>query len=121
MIVNKAKALIATCMDFRLQDDIDKWIEEHYEPESFDRVSLAGDIKDLKEVLGQVKLAYDLHQIEKVVLINHEDCGAYGAEGTIERHTADLKTAKAKINELYPNLEVETYYLHLNGIFDKIS
>jgi carbonic anhydrase len=120
MAEKKAKALIATCIDFRLQDDIDKWISKNFEPETFDRVSIAGDVKDLHEVLDQVKVAHDLHHIEKVVLINHEDCGAYGEDGTYEKHTHDLRSAESKIKNTYPDLKVEIYYLHLNGEFEKI-
>jgi len=121
MSEKRAKALIATCIDYRLQDDIDKWISENFESETFDRVSIAGDVKALDVIINQVKVANDLHHIEKVVLINHEDCGAYGKDGTPEKHATDLKTAKEKINSLYPDLEVNLYYLHLNGEFEKIQ
>ena len=117
----KAKALIATCIDFRLQDEIDAWIDKHFEPDTFDRVSLAGDIKNLDAVLDQIKIAHNLHQIKKVILINHEDCGAYGAEGTYQKHIHDLKNAETKIEYLYPDLEVDIYYLHLDGEFEKIQ
>jgi carbonic anhydrase len=116
----KAKAIIATCIDFRLQDEIDKWIDQNFQPDTFDRVSLAGDVKNLNAILDQVKIAHDLHHIEKVILINHEDCGAYSKDGTYEQHVHDLKSAESKIEDLYPDLTVEIYYLHLNGEFEKI-
>jgi len=62
-----------------------------------------------------------LHHIRRVLFINHEDCGAYGEEGTHERHQEDLQNAASKIKEQFPDLEVETYYLHLDGTFEKTS
>ena len=116
----KAQALIATCIDFRFQEEIDAWIDKNFKPDTYDRVSMAGCVIDLEDILEQVKVARDLHHIEKVVLINHEDCGAYGEEGTPKKHAEDLKAAKEKINALYSDLEVETYYLHLDGEFEII-
>jgi hypothetical protein len=59
-----------------------------------------------------------LHNIRKAILINHEDCGAYGSIGTKERHISDLTYAEHAIKSL--NLDVEKYYLHLNGEFERI-
>ena len=115
-----AKAIIATCIDFRLQDEIEDWISKNFEPDTYDRVAIAGDVRDLNEVLDQVKIAHDLHNIKRVVLVNHEDCGAYGKEGTYERHVHDLRKAEDKIEGIYPDLKVDIYYLHLDGEFEKI-
>ena len=81
---------------------------------------MAGGMNNLEIILGQIDISVKLHHIQKVVLINHEDCGAYGEAGTSQKHSEDLKTAKAKIKAIYPDLEVETYYLHLDGTFEQI-
>jgi carbonic anhydrase len=119
--MHQAKVIIATCIDFRLQDDIDNWIAKNFKPETFDRVSIAGDVKNLSEIMDQIKIAHDLHHIKKVVLVNHEDCGAYGKDGTYQKHVHDLKNAENKIEQLYPDLKVEIYYLHLDGEFEEIK
>ena len=72
-------------------------------------------------IIRQVDVAVRLHSIERVVLINHEDCGAYGAAGNYERHKSDLEEAERKIEALFPELNIETYYLHLDGIFEQVS
>lgn len=118
---HQAEAIITTCIDYRLQDEIDNWIKKQFKPKTYDRVSLAGDVKNLEQVLEQVKIAHDLHRIRKVIMINHEDCGAYGKDRTYERHVHDLKYAENKIENLYPDLKVEIYYLHLDGEFEKIQ
>ncbi len=116
-----AQALVTTCIDFRLQEAINKWIAQHFQPKTYDRVALAGGVKNLDTILGQIDIAVKLHHIKKVVLINHEDCGAYGETSTLQKHAEDLKAAKAKVNEVYPELAAEIYYLHLDGTFEPIS
>lgn len=61
----KARAVIATCIDYRLQNEIDDWISKNFKPDTYDRISLAGGIKNLDIVLDQIKIARDLHGIEK--------------------------------------------------------
>jgi hypothetical protein len=56
--------------------------------------------------------------VKKAILINHEDCLAYGPAGTKERHISDLSYAEHAIQNL--QLAVEKYYLHLNGEFERV-
>ncbi len=121
MANHSCEAIVVTCIDFRLQQYINKWIDENFPPFSFDRVAFAGGVKNLDTILEQIGISKKLHDIKKVVLINHEDCGAYGSEGTPEKHTEDLKNAAIKVKEQIPGIEVETYYLHLDGKFEKVA
>lgn len=115
------EAIIVTCIDFRFQEYINKWISEKFAPKTFDRVAIAGGVFDFDYVLKQIEISKRLHHIKKVVLVNHADCGAYGETGTAEKHAEDLKNAAAKIKEQYPDLEVVSYYLLLNGNFELIQ
>ncbi len=110
-------AVVVTCIDFRFQDYIIKWIEENL-PKGHDRVALAGGVKNLEAIFEQVEVSKRLHDIKQVVLINHEDCGAYGEAGTPEKHAEDLKAAAGKIKQEYPDLQVKTFFLHLDGTFE---
>lgn len=123
MNTHSCEAVVVTCIDYRLQKTIDNWISENFAPKSFDRVAIAGGIKNLDIIMGQIEISEKLHHIKKVVLINHEDCGAYGdpPAGGPEKHAEDLKKAASQIKQRYPGLEVETYFLRLNGIFEQIS
>src|SRR3989338_8887517 len=91
------EALVVTCIDFRFQDFVNDWIAKNIPLHSHDRVAFAGGVKNLEAILGQIEISHRLHHIKKVVLINHEDCGAYGPEGTPEKHTEDLKKAAGQI------------------------
>ena len=114
------ESIIVTCIDFRFQEYINKWIANNFQPKTFDRAAFAGGVFDIEYVLKQIEISHRLHHIKKVVLINHEDCGAYGEAGTPEKHAEDLKNAAAKIKQQLPDLEVKAYYLHLNGTFEQI-
>jgi len=121
MTKHVTQAIVVHCMDFRLQKSINDWLQGNFALGDYDRLSVAGGIRDLDFVMKQVKLSHNLHEIKKVVLINHEDCGAYGDEDSPERHAADLRKAAQRIKEEIPGLDVELYYLHLIGIFEPVS
>jgi carbonic anhydrase len=114
-------ALVVHCIDFRFQKYLDTWLQKHLGHGNYDRVSLAGGVFDFDMVSEQVGISVRLHEIGKVVLINHEDCGAYGAAGSFERHQKDLRVAKQAIEAEFPRLKVEIYYLRLDGAFEKIE
>ncbi len=119
--MHSCDALVITCIDFRIQKVIEKWLKEVLGEGNYDRVALAGGVFDFYSILSQVEISDRLHEIRKVILMNHEDCGAYGKEGTRERHEADLAKAERKIEALFPHLEVETYFVSLDGKIEETS
>lgn len=118
---HSCETVIVTCIDFRFQEYINNWLTQNFAPKTFDRVAFAGGVKNLDTIMGQIDISHRLHHIKKAVLINHENCGAYGETGTREKHAEDLKNAAVKIKTQYPDLEIETYYLHLDGTLEPIS
>jgi carbonic anhydrase len=114
-------ALVVHCMDYRLQKFLQPWITVRFGYDNFDIISLAGGVHDYEMVLKYVQLAVQIHTINTVCLINHEDCRAYGREGTYKRHRRDLLDARFKIHALFPDLNVEAFYLHLDGTFETIE
>ena len=121
MVKRFTDAVVVHCIDFRFQKYLDPWIQKHFGHDNYNRVSLAGGVLKFDIILSQVEISDGLHKIKKVILINHEDCGAYGKMGTFERHKHDLQEAEHKIEALFPNLDVEIYYLHLDGEFEQLS
>jgi carbonic anhydrase len=114
-------AIIVHCIDFRFQKRINEWLKEKIGHGNYDRVAWAGGVLDLEGILKQIGIAVRLHGIRHAILINHEDCGAYGAEGTAERHANDLRRAAREIQRQHPHLSVELYYLYLDGTFEPIT
>ena len=119
MSAHTCEAVVVHCIDFRLQHYLNEWLAKRFGIKNYDRISWAGGVWDFSTVQNQIKTSHRLHNVKKVILINHEDCGAYGAAGTKERHISDLAYAEHAIRSL--NLEVEKYYLHLNGEFERIK
>lgn len=117
---HQAESIVVTCIDFRFQQYINNWIAKKLTPKTYDRVALAGGVFDFDYVLKQVEISKRLHHIKKAIFINHEDCGAYGSTGTAQKHAEDLTNAASKIKQQYPDLEVDSYYLHLDGTFKQI-
>ena len=114
-------ALVVHCMDYRLQKFLQPWITVRYGVDNFDIISLAGSVHDYEMVLKYIQLAVQIHGIATVCLINHEDCRAYGRDGTFKRHRHDLLDTRKKVRALFPHLNVETFYLHLDGTFEPIE
>lgn len=121
MVLHVCDAIVVSCIDFRLQKYIRDWLDARMSAKTFDYVGFAGGSKDIETILKQIAISVRLHHIKQVVLMNHEDCGAYGAEGNPKRHELDLRKAKAAILAVYPELQVDLYYLHLDGAFEEIS
>ena len=118
MLSNTCQAVVVHCFDFRLQHFLNDWLTRRFGIRYYDRISLPGGVREFAYVQIQIQLAYKLHNVKNVILINHEDCAAYGSIGTKERHISDLTYAEHAIRSL--QLDVEKYYLHLNGEFERI-
>ncbi|MEK6749748.1 MAG: carbonic anhydrase [Pseudomonadota bacterium] len=121
IMAHRCTAIVVHCMDYRLQSYINQWLEANLAQGSYDRAVMAGGVFDVYDVIRQVDISDRLHGITTVILINHEDCGMYGIGGTEQHHERDLEQAEDKIRRLFPHLEVDTYYLNLDGTFEKKS
>lgn len=117
----QCEAVIVTCIDFRFQQYFEEWAVKHFQHPNYDRVAIAGGVKNWDVLQPQISIARKLHSIEQVILINHEDCGAYGEEGTVKRHRLDLKLARERVLEHYPELKVKLYFVHADGEFEAID
>lgn len=133
-------ALLLSCMDYRLTDDIERYMAGQGFREKYDHLSLAG------AALGAVtekypawnttfwehlEIALKLHNIHTVILMDHRDCGAYkvilGAEHTKDRdsetaaHRLHLHTLKGQILAKHPTLTVATLLMALDGSVETLS
>ncbi|NTV30355.1 hypothetical protein HGA91_00040 [candidate division WWE3 bacterium] len=113
--------LAVCCIDFRLQQFLDQWLATEVGYGNFDRVQIAGGIKDLGFVIGQVTIAVHAHQIRQVIFINHENCAVYGASDCEDAHFKDLRLARQRILEEFPSLQVTMVYMKLSGEFIAVN
>lgn len=114
-------AIVVCCIDFRFQKYIREWTDKNLKDKTYDLVGFAGSTKNLDTVMEQIDISVRLHEIKEVILIHHEECGAYGSESTPEKHAADLKLAKKQLEFKYSKLLTKLFYLHLDGTFEAIK
>lgn len=127
-------ALLLSCMDFRLMDEIERYMSGRGLRDKYDHVVLAGAslgaVTDKypawnKTFWEHLDIAIKLHSIQTVIVMDHRDCGAYkvilGPEHAkdpkieTETHAAQLKKLKGLITGKYPKLKVETLLMALDG------
>jgi len=133
------EALLLTCMDFRLMDEIERYMSARGLRDKYDHIVLAGASlgavtdkypawsKTFWEHLG---LAIEQNSIRRVIVIDHRDCGAYklilgeehlkDAKTEKQAHAAELRKLKDQIREKYPEIEVEMRLMSLGGRVEAI-
>ena len=126
--IHHCEAAVLTCIDFRFWRVTLEFIEKELGLKSFDFPSLPGAAKAINESVGDDNIAMqcvsvprDLHHAKKLVIVNHQDCGAYGGSqvfngNEIEEHNfhkQELKKAKEKVAAKYPDLQIILLYAKL--------
>jgi hypothetical protein len=120
---HKAQALIQTCIDFRFRKALNDFIENDLNLHSVDIKTDGGGIKKIVEegpirewLFANYQIAFDLHAVDRVILINHQDCGAYGGskafpslEKELEAHEIQLRHAVSVIRAKFPDKQIEAY------------
>ncbi|WP_174873710.1 carbonic anhydrase [Vogesella oryzae] len=132
-------ALLLSCMDYRLVDDTERFMAGMGMRNKYDHVVLAG------AALGAItpkfpawntafwehlQVAIDLHHIHQVIILDHRDCGAYkvvlgqdfGQLPDVETkvHAETLMQLRQQILAKYPQLQVQTYLMALDGSVQQI-
>ena len=115
------EAVAVACIDFRFQDMINRFLEEKIGEAGYDRIGVAGVTKNLPFFLEQLAISVRLHHPKRVIIIHHEECGAYGQESTSQKHTQELLIARKAIVEQYPDMIIELIYLRKSGVFETIT
>lgn len=133
-------ALLLSCMDFRLMDDIERYMSGRGLRDKYDHIVLAGAslgaITDKypawnKTFWEHLDIAIKLHNIHTVIVMDHRDCGAYkvilgpshAKDSNVERdvHAVQLRKLRGMVNEKYPQLKIETLLMALDGAVEAIG
>lgn len=136
----QTEALLLSCMDYRLLDDVARYMDGRELTEKYDHVILAGasiGVTNQKyPAWGQtfwdhVGVAAELHHIKRVIVMDHRDCGAYklflGPEHAQDRavetaaHGREAAKLKTAINARHPGLEVELLLMALDGSVEPLN
>jgi hypothetical protein len=104
----RGPVLLLSCMDLRCMDEIVQFMDHDGLTNRYDHVILAGAALGATGVSGKyphwsdtfdnhLKIAYDLHHIKDVYILEHRDCGAYaeflGRKGSFEYDDSAIETA----------------------------
>lgn len=124
--IHSCEAVVLCCIDFRFWRETLAFVEQELGLKCFDFPSLPGGAKAINEdndlALGCVSVPCDLHHVKKIVIVNHQDCGAYGGSSKFNNdnaaeqkfHTEELRKAKEKISAKYGDKEVILVYAKLD-------
>jgi len=121
------KAVVLHCIDFRFQQVLNGHFDKEF-PEGYDLVSVAGGVKELVDkgdtndfLLEQVKISCKLHHPQNIVLIQHEDCGAYGGSGAFKSSNDELAFQKEQLEKAaqllkhhFPEINIQKYFVTLS-------
>ncbi|MDB9511348.1 carbonic anhydrase [Kamptonema animale CS-326] len=130
----EAKALVLSCIDFRFLGSERYFLSLQNLGNQYDWTALAGASlalagfpsgADTQAFWDQLDLSYKLHHIKKVIILDHQDCGAYAikfdpelnqdAERELQVHTDYLNQAFWAIRKRYPDLNIELYFVNSNA------
>jgi hypothetical protein len=120
---HKAQALVQTCIDFRFRKGLNKFLEEELNLHSVDIKSDGGGVKKIVEgglirewIFANFQIAFDLHAVDRVILINHQDCGAYGGsksflglEDEMAKQEIQLRHGVSVVRAKFPDKNIEAY------------
>jgi carbonic anhydrase len=128
-----ADAAVLTCFDQRIRATVNKFLQRRgiLRP---DMIVVAGGAKTLASprndferdfILEQVRMSVLLHKTERVFLMCHSDCATYGGLAAFKgnrpaeaaHHQQELKRAAQLVNESFPALQVECFFVNFEGIF----
>lgn len=124
--IHNCDAVVLSCIDFRFWRETVEFVEQELNIKSFDFPSLPGAAKAINECVdGDISMSCigvpcDLHHVKKIVIVNHQDCGAYGGSSKFQNdeeeqkfHEEELKKAKNKLLDKYPDKEYILVYAKL--------
>ena len=136
----QTEALVLSCMDYRLMDDIETFMGKRGMRNRYDHIVLAGASLGAvqerypawsKTFWEHLDIAIQLHHIHTVIIIDHRDCGAYKVilgddlandrERETEVHAQHLARLGTAIKKKHPTLDVELHLMALDGSVQTIG
>jgi carbonic anhydrase len=136
----KYEAMLLSCIDPRFQEPVAKYTAGRNLTGKYSQFTMAGASIGVvapafkewhKTFWDNPGASIQLHAIEKVIVVNHRDCGAakiaYGAEAVVnaaaetKTHRTALVEFRKQLGERFPKLGAETGLMALDGKLEAIS
>ncbi|MFM2302700.1 MAG: hypothetical protein RLZZ135_103 [Cyanobacteriota bacterium] len=134
------KALVLSCIDYRILEAERYFLSLQNLGGQYDWTALAGASLalsgmphqyDAEAFWDQLDISSRLHHIQKVIILDHEDCAVYqykidpsltsNPSLELTTHTEYLSRAYWAIRDRYPDLNIELYFVKLNTEVKQIS
>ena len=136
---SKFKAMVLSCMDPRFQHLVHNHLKKKKLTGKYSAFTIAGAAVGVthKKFKQWHKTFYDnlatsiqLHKIEKLIVINHKDCGAakianqkkeFNASDEMKIHLDSFFKIKKTIKKKFPKLKIELYLMSLDKRVKKFN
>ena len=129
MATHTCKGVALHCIDFRFRKRLEEFLHERFLNDDYDLIVVAGSVKSLAGerdgscfLTEQFDISLRLHVPSVIVLLQHEDCGAYGGsvaftdfEAELNFQKEELRKAAALLYERFPKVAIERYFIRLSG------
>ena len=133
---SKYKAMVLSCMDPRFQNLVHNHLKKQKLSGKYSAFTIAGAAVGVthnkfkkwhKTFYDNLSTSIKLHQIEKLIVINHKDCGAakivnrkkaFNITNEQKIHKESFSKLKKEIKKRFPKLKVE---LNLMSLKSKIT
>ena len=135
-----AAALVLSCIDYRLTSEVVAFMNGLDLTDAYDQVILAGAALGAQAEAypawsttfwQHLDLAIQLHGIERVIVIDHRDCGAYrlvlgedlaaDPDRETQVHAQWQQALRDAIAAQYPSLTVDLYLMALDGTAEALG
>jgi carbonic anhydrase len=135
----ETEAVLLSCMDFRLMDDIARYMEGRGLANRYDHLIIGGAslgaLTDKYPAWGEtfwahLRLSRELHDVKRLIVLDHRDCGAYKAllgsdfakdpAAETKVHGEQLRRFRAEVEKREGGLEIETLLMALDGSVEPV-
>ena len=136
---NKFKAMVLSCMDPRFQPKVFNYLKKRGLIGQYSAFTIAGAAVGITHIkfkkwhntfLDNLLTSIQLHKINKLIVINHQDCGAakivnskkgFNKDIEEEIHKNSFKKLKKILKKKFPKLYYEFYFMTLKGSVKKFN
>ena len=136
---SKFKAMVLSCMDPRFQHLVHNHLKKKKLTGKYSAFTIAGAAigvthnkfkKWHKTFYDNLGTSIQLHKIEKLIVINHKDCGAakianqkkeFNTYDELKIHLESFTKIKKTIKKKFPKLKIEFYLMSLDKKVKKFN
>jgi len=136
---SKFKAMVLSCIDPRFQHLVHNHLKKKKLTGKYSAFTIAGAAVGVthnkfkkwhKTFYDNLATSIQLHKIEKLIVINHKDCGAakiasqkkeFNASDEMKIHLDSFFKIKKTIKKKFPKLKIELYLMSLDKRVKKFN